>query len=373
MQTLAIIVLTVIIFYITYRSTKLKNIKKLFVFYAIYMGMLGFLLIPNEAYDLYMHYKYLNNTRLYGLQYLQINGKSVGLVTYQYLFYFFSKLPLNNFLGMFTAFITYFCPLMVIYHYSEDNHLNKKEIMAITVLFLCAQNFIALVSNVRLPIAFAVFVYMFYWEHKNPKLRFLAIIVYITLVFLHPSIIMPIALRYIFVINRKWIKRILLAVFLSWYFILPFFLKITSGASGLLGYINVMMYEYTQDFDRNSHNIIPNISYLLMMVTITGIILYVLYYRYYKVKSIKSNYFEYIYLGAAFIMLGSVATSYHLFLRFGYLLIMLSVFPLNTVMKVRFKNRKLFFLTISVVSAMALISNFVLQYRTAEFGFVFLR
>ncbi len=382
MQSLIVTLITYIVFYFAYRHTSRRKMKKLFIFYSLFLAILGFLFKPNVAYDLYMHYGYLNNARTYGLSYLQTVGKTVGLPTYQYLFWIFSRLPVDNFLGMFTAFVIYFCPLMTIYHCANDHELSKKETMAVATLFLCSQNYIAMVSNVRTPITYAIFVYVLYYDIKYKKFRVPAMVIYIILVFLHPSVLLPIGLRYIFIIPRRRIQRLLLVILLCWFVFMPYVIAFTNGRGGLLGYIGVMLYEYVYDMEQNAHNINANLTYTLRMIEDGGIIAFVLYYRYIKTKKRSDNY-EYIFSGIAAVMFGSVASSYHFFLRFGSILIMMLVFPMCIILNKqtilapsektpistsRITNKRFIQYTY-LLSGLSLITNFVLQYKMAEFAF----
>ena len=368
MQPLIVTSVTIVIFYCAYKITKANKLKRLFLFYSIYLAILGFLFKPDIAYDLYMHYGYLDNARRYGLTYLQTTGKTIGLPTYQYLFYLFSKFPVDNFLGMFTAFVINYFPLMVIYHYGKDHMMYKRDIMLIAVLFLCSQNYIALVSNVRTPITYALFVYVFYYENKNKRLRLLAVFIYFVLVFLHPSILLPIGLRYIFIIPRKKIQRFLLILLLGSFAMIPYFISYSKGKTGLIGYMGSFLYEYIYDTERNMHNIQANLTYTLRMITTGGIILYILFFRYIQIKGRRSNIHEYVFLGIALVMISSLGSSYHFFLRYASLLQMMIAFPMCTILTTHFKNRRNFATFTRVISLLALISNFVLQYRMAEFA-----
>jgi len=353
---------------------KKNKLNKYFSIIAISLGILAFFFQPSPLDDLTTHYFHISNARLFGIEYFKTQGRFDGLYTYQALFIFISKLPYNNFLPAFTAFIVYYYPLKMLYKISMKFQLTKKQTLWILAFMMFSLQYTGIISGIRNMIAFSLGVYIMYIDLEEKRWRPFCFVMYFILCLLHQSTVILVAIRIITNIQKKALKRLGTSIFVFWSLFVSLMLSFMTYFTSIpyIGMLAIKLYGYTLD-DDNVRNIIPN-SYWLIMMVIRAFVAIFLFYVYCKTKQGKNEgvsklHDVFIYVFA--FMIGSVI-SYHIFIRLSNVLILLSpvilsqaFYQMNNGIIVKSK----IMLWVQIISICVLIYTFFIVYKGASFGF----
>lgn len=378
-----IFVIIVALFYITAKVTPRKKLKRLFLFYAVFLAILAFFYTPGKGVDLNIHYYYINNIRAHGFQYIHTEARFEGLYIYQLLFFVISRMPVDNFLPAITAFIVYYLPLKVVLALGEEKQFTRKQMLLLAAFILCTFNFGGIISNIRSPLAYSICIYVMYYELKNKKYRVVAFLTYILLCFLHQSVIAIVMVRVAFGLANRYLRRGIMLFLLLWYA----FINPISEMLRQLVYIAFFDTVYRKilaymDVQNNAMNVIANEYYMLMIIQEAIFILFLLYLYFVGNKYIKKGKIlriDEVMAGMIILTLGSVVASYHYFLRFAMSVLMFSPHVLarylesrNPQVSKRFRNVQLLraeSLAMYGILLFGLVSNYIFQYRLMQFSF----
>lgn len=184
------------------------------VFFIIMTGgfmFLAFSLNPSESWDLYRHYEVLavmeNESFINNLLYAEY----FNLPVINILYYLVALTGVPNLLPAVTVMICYSSLGFIILNYIRQTGADSRFVASAVIFNLLLCPFIHMASGIRNVLAYSLCAAAFYNELYNKK-AFSSWIIYFLALFIHPSVILILALRVMlpFFKSCKWLSVILL-------------------------------------------------------------------------------------------------------------------------------------------------------------------
>ena len=172
------------------------NLLKYMLVFAAVIGYMSFHLAePNQASDLYWHYKTLESFKSMGFSYFFVFEKSASLPIYSLYFYLISLLPSLNYLPAITAFLVYAINFYFIYRVSKRFDLTKRSTIILVLFILCNLNYAGVIMGIRFNLAVSICLLGVYLDLVEKKSLFIILPLYISALFMHTSIFIILLLR----------------------------------------------------------------------------------------------------------------------------------------------------------------------------------
>lgn len=138
-----------------YRS----NIRVSIYLLSLSLGLLAYSFIPDSQKDIYRHYETILSYSKYGFSAFVSNVEARGTYVIQYLFYLISRTRIINILPFFIVSLFY-----LLYLISIENELSKNKSSIIVrvfgyMLFFSFFSYPFVISNLRQPLAYAIFLF----------------------------------------------------------------------------------------------------------------------------------------------------------------------------------------------------------------------
>ncbi len=179
------------------------NIPVYLFFVAAVIGFLSFhIATPSQGWDLYWHYKTLDNYRDMGFTYFAIFDKSISLPIYSLYFYLISLLPYNEYLPAITSFLVYGLNFILIYKIYKRFDLSKRTLWILVVFILCNLNYFGVISGIRFNLAVSLCTVALYYDYIERK-KIIPILLFLFAVLIHSSIYIIIMVRVMLFFFRK--------------------------------------------------------------------------------------------------------------------------------------------------------------------------
>jgi len=163
-----------------------------FALFGASYASLAFFVQPPEAWDLWHHFREIDAIRNTGTDYLQGAAKYRELVVTNYLFYFVSLLPSNNFLTSIVIFLEFSVFTYVLVDVAKRRPNLGSRTYALTFFYYIAlTNVVYSISGIRNVLAFVLCGLAVYLDHSagptNSTRRIVAVPLYLFPIFIHPS------------------------------------------------------------------------------------------------------------------------------------------------------------------------------------------
>ena len=186
----------------------------------MYMGIVlisisfyAYIYDPPVTFDLYRHFLALDSIRLYGeysLVYL------TAPLSREY-FFLIAKFNDNHLLPVVTSLLIYLISFFVINKACKKFGVVGNRELFVIFLFVALYEYPLMLSNIRYPLALALFSLFFYYDVFEQKKYFRML--YILLLFLHPGTAILIGLRILSCLKRRYIFLILMVGTIAAYLI----------------------------------------------------------------------------------------------------------------------------------------------------------
>lgn len=202
------------------KKIRVKNIGNLIIFISLSFGILAFFQNVSEYSDLAEAFEYLNGIRQKGFDYFSIDHYTIqnyfsGKIGLQIYFYICSLFPYNNFYSAIAMSLMYFFVLKALQYAADYYEIETSYFKNLMILTLLSIDFFDASNGVRNMFAFSIFIYGLSLDtFKGRKL--LGIILYVTAATIHPATIALIALRYLQLIKKGFIKIIIGVILVLW-------------------------------------------------------------------------------------------------------------------------------------------------------------
>ncbi len=215
LYALVLLVTFIIIFILS--NTKITSKKTLYILIvSLLLSILAYNFNPIRAYnrgnytDLYRFYKTMDSIR--GLRFnnnVTIFKEYNNIFVMKILIYIISNLNNNSLLPFISCFIFYFISGQFIRKICDRYNFSPQKMGLTYFMFICLFNYIMVISNIRCPIASAIFAYTIYYDlttkHKN-KIYLLG---YLICCGIHPLFIIFLLFRILIFITNKFTEKIL--------------------------------------------------------------------------------------------------------------------------------------------------------------------
>lgn len=306
-----IVIIIQLIFILLFPFIGKRYLKIYFFVVALTLATIAFFFQPSTDMDLYRHYQTIDAFKIYGWDYVKSTDIFKTLPVYGMYFYLISLLPFKGFLPAVTVFITYFLFFSLIYKISRDHNIKKSYIMITFFFFMFGIDYLSVISGIRNMLAFSIFTYFLYIDLVEQNHKLLCFLIYISLCFLHSSIIILILFRIFVYFYNRFTGILLKLVFLFWAFFLSSILNIFRLFSG--SYFNQIA-----DKINIYYNGVLNYNLKIVLFELCSLILLIMIFISYHHDSKNENYYpskygHFMILTIAF-TLGSIK-HYELFLR----------------------------------------------------------
>lgn len=309
----------------------MKSIKSYFWITIIGLSVLAFMYIPIEAVDLYRHYQMLDQLRIEGFSYFSLHKWDTLWIwsTYAYLI---SLLKYNGFLPAITIIIGYGCILNTLYKCCIKFNLSKYDFIFSFVFFLFLFNYVELLSGIRNMLSFCIFSHFLYIDLIENRKKSLCFIIYFLLCFLHSSMIIPLIIRTMLFLCKKYILILNCLVLLFWNMFLPLIINLLSlfSDSDFFGLLLVQVKGYTSTASYEINNVIIR---TIILFTLIVVLTYCLNKKQEIVKYRKYKKFVILII---FFTLGSINV-YDIYVRYTSFLLMI-ILPYTLFIQVKNKN-----------------------------------
>lgn len=316
---------------------KIKNYKLLFYTFDLFVSVfVYFIYVPVELnYDMTRYDQLLDVMRFYNS-----NGLSSGLhwaLNYSpyasqpfdaFYIWLFSLLKNNGYLFAVTIFLFLLLISKLVIKVCENFTIDFKVGLIVQVIILSIFCLGWEISGLRNNMAFIVFVVALYYDAtiKHIKDKKFVILLYVLAYLIHPSIIIFLIFRLLFIFNNKLV-HILVCVFALGYTlfinnILNLVLKI-NVIPDLDEKANAYLYG-GQNFNQFENNIVLGVVVCILLLLIVELIFYTLYFKNDRLKKYTQIYITFIVFA-----IGSYLNT-QIFLRTTMLLLFMSI-PLKMI------------------------------------------
>lgn len=222
-------------------------------FVILAMSIPALFFVPNISADLYRYFQEMNivsqfnniNSLLYAYKY--VNNLNYHSFTFLYdLFqWFISRTNYYSILPFLSLFITYICLLFPMIHLRNRGYISSSYIFLGFFLLIILLPYGNVISTVRFFIATGLFfIITFFYYNCSYINRFFVLLLYVILIFIHESMILPLVIMIICTFFKKKIKLMNVFVYIV-LFIIIFAYLINSGESSFRGSISNIVSNYT--------------------------------------------------------------------------------------------------------------------------------
>lgn len=292
-----------------------KNRFIYFLFFALILGLIAFLWIPNNQYDLYTWHAQMSRISTYSfhefIQYAFQEGEILAW-TIKYIFSFVN----HNFMEMFCITVSYSALFYMLHDYSKENNISNLSLFINIFFIVLSIPFLNFISGIWFVFSTIIFALGVYFDFVKNKKKY-AILFYLIALCLHTSMIYPILLRIAFgnKNSANFGLRLFIIAVLSILAtnLIPIFLNVFSFP--FLSQINVM-YQYY--FLSTEFNELHSLSYILLRLLQVAPCIYIYLNTEEKTPLERFGFFVFV----SFILLIIPA---RIFARFGLLIQLLFI------------------------------------------------
>lgn len=212
--TIFLAILFIYMFVISYSNLK-KGRKSALIFGIICFAILAFFFDPVKAWekngnytDLYRFFFDMEKFSNYGwncpIQYLKTDYSAI-LIS-KILVYGISKIGYFGLLSSVSLLIVYGVSFYIFFDYSKTKNMNPYLASSAFFIFICLYNYVTIITNIRMPIATALYFFILYNDLIKKKNFKWCLLGYFLLILIHTSFILffVIRLSVIFVTRRNW-------------------------------------------------------------------------------------------------------------------------------------------------------------------------
>ena len=204
-------VMFIIMFIISYSN--IKRYKKILIGIGIVaFSVLAYLFDPIKAWevngnytDLYRFYYDMEKFAVYGwdcpIYYLKSDYSAIILS--KILVFTVSKIGIKGLLQSISILIVYGVAHYVFFDYAKDKKINTTVAAISFFVFICLYNYVTIITNIRMPIAMALFFLILYNDIIKKKNIKICLLGYFSLIFIHTSFILFFVIRIVVMFTNK--------------------------------------------------------------------------------------------------------------------------------------------------------------------------
>lgn len=196
-------------------SKKKKTIY--FVIISFILAIIAYHYIPDLSEDLYRHHIDVFNISLLDNESIRYNLLN-GTEQISYIIKYLISLTGNvNLLQFFITFIDYIIIFYIINKILEKYNISNLSYLLILGFTVCSFNYLTIMSNLWNTLALLIFSLGLYLEYEEKKPKWLCYLIYLSTVFIHSSMVVPLVLILVFKlmgekINFKIITVIIIGI-----------------------------------------------------------------------------------------------------------------------------------------------------------------
>lgn len=173
---------------------------------ALFMAAFAYCYVPYGEPDLVRYFDYVNQIK--DLPFLEAIGHGMrgesNLVLFAAFCWFIGQTGDLHLLPAITVFVIYYIGIYVTCVISEDLKISKKILASyITFIILCP-NFYAIINNIRNVFSFAIIGFAVFRDCYQKKINALTILMYVIPIFIHPSSVVMILIRFLILLTGKF-------------------------------------------------------------------------------------------------------------------------------------------------------------------------
>lgn len=207
-------IMFIFMFIISYSN--LQKYKKILIKIGILcLAILAFLFDPVKAWevngnytDLYRFYYDMDRFSSYGWNCPNYYLKSdySAIIISKILVYFVSKIGIYGLLQVTSLLIVYGVAYYVFFDYAKNKKLNVYLASTAFFIFICLYNYVTIITNIRMPIAMALYFLILYNDLIKKKNIKICLLGYFSLIFIHTSFILFFIIRVVvlFTTQKNW-------------------------------------------------------------------------------------------------------------------------------------------------------------------------
>ena len=203
-----------------------KNLKYIIFCSVAVISLISIYIIPNEVYDLFRHHQMIDDLRNggYGL-----NTEYDNLFLIKGLFYLVALTGHSELIQLVSCVIFYSVFAYILYDYYKCNTLKARQFVTIVCVFFAMISYIDVYSQVRNPIAYALFSLAIYRDFYRNKKTLVTVLLYISPLFIHYSLVLLVFIRIAYIFKDKWFRY--RYIIISWSFLVPILIMVAEKTS----------------------------------------------------------------------------------------------------------------------------------------------
>ncbi|WP_294143623.1 hypothetical protein [uncultured Clostridium sp.] len=311
--------------------------RYVYMYIAIFaLAGLALFMWPDNKYDLYRHYLTLEKYRTLNFsQVLNLTERSVGTTiteqavdnyisaypVYSTFAWFISKIGIYQLLPFLTIFIIYILPVYRIQEIAKKRRYFSRVTAILFILMLLSNNYFFMLSNIRQPLASAIFAFVLYEDLVNKRNKLFCFVAYIMVCFIHSSGYMFLGLRIVLLFYNQYTRYIIYpGIFVSHTILTIACKRVMMWGSGMLAVAAGKYIRYTTgraNID-GSH-----VSYKLLIMYLIVFFVVVFFVKMSSQAVLYNRYASYIFLCITFCM--TMTGQSEIFNRFEFLIVPLAL------------------------------------------------
>ena len=340
-----------------------KDKKGLFysILIGVSLGIISYYYVPKEGYDLIKNHNMV--LMLQNMKFSDVVSISGSLdlefipVLYSYFISFFNNVDLLQFFVVSGGYSILF---YMLYDYRKKVSIDNISFFIISLFIFFGFNTLYFISGLYCYLAFIIFSFVFYSEYVNNKNSLICSILYILLIFVHNSLLLPVAILFLMKLlkNKFNIKIVisLVLLFVSTFYVLTYLNTIINSAS--LQRVLMMYNVYTEN---NDHYKIYY-SGIVFFIEISKLVMTLLCSLKNQKKDITINYIFSLSLITILMMIKA-----RLAIRYIMIIQFIGMVPIMNVLKEKKKYRVIYLIVLVILTCIYM-AYFIKMFSDQSFG-----
>ena len=340
-----------------------KDKKGLFysILIGVSLGIISYYYVPKEGYDLIKNHNMV--LMLQNMKFSDVVSISGSLdlefipVFYSYFISFFNNVDLLQFFVVSGGYSILF---YMLYDYRKKVSIDNISFFIISLFIFFGFNTLYFISGLYCYLAFIIFSFVFYSEYVNNKNSLICSILYILLIFVHNSLLLPVAILFLMKLlkNKFNIKIVisLVLLFVSTFYVLTYLNTIINSAS--LQRVLMMYNVYTEN---NDHYKIYY-SGIVFFIEISKLVMTLLCSLKNQKKDITINYIFSLSLITILMMIKA-----RLAIRYIMIIQFIGMVPIMNVLKEKKKYRVIYLIVLVILTCIYM-AYFIKMFSDQSFG-----